>query len=266
MAVTIRAGFTGNTQPLTHPRIGWRRITGTISASTAAAGFAAANAGTYRTDSFWRPTGLPASWTIDAGSAVAVSYIGIAAHDLGTKGCTVTVSSSPDNVTFTTRVTIVPTDDSAIMGLFASATVRYWRIDITGASGAPTIGVIQFGAVTEFPRPCVYAPSVSFERTRSASYRANISDGGQWLGRSRARVQLSPVMEVQHLAETWLASEWDAFALHAEQAPFFIADRPGSYVNSVAYAWTTDDLRAERGIPNAAISSNVSLSLSGFFQ
>lgn len=265
MAVAIAAGFTaGNTYPLTTPRIGWRRLSGTVAASTSAAGYAAANAATNRTDSFWQPTALPATWRLDAGSAQDVSYCGIAAHDLGSKGCTVLVQSSPDDSTWTTRCTITPTDDSAIMALFATVSARYWRLSISGAGDEPTIAVIQFGAVTEFPQRAVYAPSTSFERTRLASFSTNRTEGGQFVGRSMTRVSLTPAMQVNHLSETWVAAEWDAFALHAETSPFFIADRPDAFPKSCCYAWTSTDLRAPRETPNAAVAINVSLELTGF--
>jgi len=264
MAVTIDPGFNGNAYSLKSPRIGWRRLSGTVAASTSAAGYAADNANTNRTDSFWQPTALPATWRLDAATAQNASYCGIAAHNLGTMACTVLVQSSPDDAAWTTRATIVPADDSAIMALFATVSARYWRLSVSGAGDEPTIGVVQFGAVTEFPRPCVYAPSLSFERTRVSTYSTNVTEGGQWAGRSRVRTMLTPNMTVNHLSEAWIASEWDAFALFAETSPFFIADRPNDYPASVAYAWTQSDLRAQRDTPNAAISSSVAMELTGF--
>jgi hypothetical protein len=208
---------------------------------------------------------MPATWVIDAGSAQSVSYCGIAAHDLGTKGATVILESSPDNTTWTTRVTHVPTDDSAILMLLAVTSVRYWRIRVTGAN-IPTIAVIRFGLVTEFPRPAVYAPSISFERTKQTTYSANQTEGGQWAGRTVVRKALAPVMTVNNLSETWIASDWDGLALAAETSPMFVADRPGGYPKSVAYAFSNADLRAERQTPNAAIANSVTLELTGFLQ
>jgi len=264
MGVTIAAGFTGNAYPLNTPRVGWRRISGTVAASTSAAGYAAANAATYRTDSFWQPTALAATWRLDAATDQAVSYCGIAAHDLGTKGCTVLVQSSPDDATWTTRATVTPADNGTIFALFATVTARYWRISVSGAGGSPTIGVIEFGAVTEYPRKCVFAPSLSFERTRRVDYRVNITEGGGWAGRSIVRTALAPAMTVNNLSEQWVAAEWDAFSLHAETSPFFIADRPEQFPQSVAYAWSMTDLRAERSVPNIAVANSVTLELVGF--
>lgn len=266
MSVHVAGGFAGNAYPTRTPRIGHARIAGLVTPSTEAAGFEADNAVSQRTDSFWQPTALPATWAIDALSAQAVSYVGIAAHDLGTQGCTVAVQSSPDGVAWTTRLTVVPTDDTAIFGLFATVSARYWQLAISGAGDEPTIGVIQFGAVMEFPALAVYAPSLSFERSRNLTYSANITEGGQWAGRTIVRTALAPEMAVNHLAETWIASEWDAFALAAETAPFFVADRPADYPKSCTYAWTSADLRASRSMPNAEVSIDVTLQLTGFLE
>lgn len=266
MGVTVAAGFTGNVYSQATPRLGWRSVAGTPTASSSATGYAATNAYGNRTDSFWQPTAMPAWWKLDAASAQNVSYVGIAGHDLGTRACTVLVQSSTDNSVWTTRLTIVPTDDSAILGLFATVSAQYWRIYITGAVGNPTIAVIRFGEVTEFPRPCIYAPSLSFQRTRIVSYAANMTEGGQFVGRSVVRATLAPKMQVSHLSEAWITAEWDAFALYAETSPFFIADRPSEFPVSCAYGWTTADLRAERSKAVSAIANSVSLELTGFLQ
>lgn len=263
MAVVIASGFTGTAQPLNHPRIGWRKITGTVSALSEADGFAAANAATPRTDSFWRPTATTGWLEINAGSAQSVSYAGIAAHDLFTRGASFVIeyfSGSWVQI----GPTVTPTDDNAILILFAVTSAQRWRLRITASTSAPTIGVIQFGAVTELPRKSTYAPSISFERARAVSYSANMTEGGHFAGRSIVRTSLTPRMTVEHLSEAWIASEWDAFSRHAESYPFFIADRPGDYPASVAYAWTGGPIIPERAVPNAVIANRVELDLTGF--
>jgi len=94
----------------------------------------------------------------------------------------------------------------------------------------------------------------------------NGSEGGQWLGRTRVRAALQISMTVQHLSEAWVESTWDAFATHAESNPFFIADKPGGYPKSCAYAWSGSDLRAERQLANATVANAVTLELTGFLQ
>jgi len=256
-------GENRHTYPLNHPRIGWRRITGTVAASTAAAGYAAANAATYRTDSFWRPTTSTGWWSVSA-TASRVSYCGIAAHDLGSKAATVVVEYYDGAAWVQIGPTVTPTDDSTILIMFSDTLAGDWRLRITAAGAAPTIGVIQFGAITEFPQKAQFTGSVPFNRARQVTFNVNMTEGGHYAGRSIQRVSLTPSMAVANLSETWIADEWDAFAAHAETSPFFIADRPEDQPESVAYAWTAGVVTPQRGVANAAVSSRIELSLTGF--
>jgi hypothetical protein len=263
MSVVIAAGFTGITHDLSHPRVGWRRLTGTVTGSTSAAGFAAANAATSRTDTFWRPTALNATWTVDFGSAQNVSYCGIASHTLGSSGCTVFFATW-NGSTWDTVASTTPGDDGPILFLCGTRNVSQARITISGGATMPLVGVVFFGAVTEWPRKAVYAPSVSMQRAKVTEFSTNTTEGGQWAGRSVVRRYTTPKMQVDNLPESWIASEFDAFAAYAEREPFFIADKPGTYAASVAYAWATADLVPDRAIPNADVSNSVTLEMIGF--
>ena len=260
--IVIKPYFAGTLYPLDHPRIGWRKALGTIAGSTSAAGFAAANAGTDRTDSFWRPTALPATWTVTLDPAETLSYAGIAAHDLATQGATVFFETW-DGAAWVTQGQITPTDNGAIFFLFNETTTTQYRVRVTGST-MPTIGVIRAGRVMEWERQATYAPSVSFERTEQSSYNTNLTDGGQWAGRSVIRRELRPNMQVDNLSENWIASEFDAFRESAREAPFFIADRPSKYPASVAYAFATGELIPERARSNARNANSVTLELQGY--
>jgi hypothetical protein len=263
MPVIIPVGFTGINYPLDHPRVGWRRMSGTVTASSAAAGFEAANANNERTDSFWRPTALTATWAIDAGTSEPVSYCGIAAHTLGSNGCTVNVQGLQGAV-WVTLATATPTTDEPLLFLFASVTRAEMRVQITGSGGMPTLGVIWFGAVTEWPMPAVYSPSVSLQRAKRSSYETNTTEGGQIVGRRLVRQELRPQMEVQYLPETWINSELDAFARHAETLPFFVADKPSLYPASVAYAFCDGDVIPDRAYPLDDIANTVTLDMRAY--
>jgi hypothetical protein len=260
--IVLKPYFAGIAYPLSHPRIGWRKAQGTIAGSTSAAGFAAANAGTDRTDSFWRPTALPATWTVTLDAAQVISYAGIAAHDLATVGATVFFETW-DGANWQTQGQNVPTDNGPIFFLFNEISTTQYRVRVTG-SAVPTIAVIRAGRVMEWERLATYAPSVSFERTEQTSYNTNLTDGGQWAGRSVIRKETRPNMQVDNLSETWIASEFDAFRAAARDVPFFIADRPSQYPASVAYAFATGELTPDRAIPNARVANSITLDLQGF--
>ena len=265
MPVIIASGFTGTAQPLSHPRVGWRRWFGTpLFGGNAQDGFSGTNANNERTDSYWRPASLPATWELSPPlPPQQSSYVGIAAHTLGSSGCTVEVQTFVINDWFTIA-SVVPIDDEPLFFLFARALRSFMRVRITGGATMPLIGVIWMGDVTEWPRPAVYAPSVSFQRAKRSEFAANVTEGGQIIGRKLVRREMRPQMAVENLSEAWVASEFDAFARHAETLPFFVADRPAGYPASVAYAFSDADLVPERALPNAAVANSVTLEMRAY--
>ena len=93
MSVFIEPGFAGAAAPINNPRIGAFPASGTVTATSAAAGFEAANAASDLTYRAWRPTALPATWTQTFASAQSVSYVGLAAHNLASRGNRATVQT-----------------------------------------------------------------------------------------------------------------------------------------------------------------------------
>lgn len=265
MPIRIETTFTNLwPQPLSHPRVGWRRLAGDLVFSTEAEGFAAANARTPRTDSFWRPTAAPAHWGIvQPSGTVVASYVGVAAHDLAGKVVTVETRETAASAWVPIPgLSFTPDSAEPILFLFTPRNHNGFRLAVSG--GVPTVGVIFIGRATEFPRRATFAPSVSLQRARQTVYSINQSDRGQWLGRTKLRQQMNPQMVVDNLPEAWIAAEFDALAAHAENDPFFVADRPGQYPDSVAYAWTTGDLIPQRGLAKASVANSVTMELVGF--
>jgi len=260
--IVLKPFFPGIEYPLTHPRIGWRKALGAVVGSTSAAGFAAINASTDRTDTFWRPTALPATWTVTLDPAQVLSYAGIAAHDLGSKGATVFFETW-DGTDWVVQGSVAPANDEPIFFLFPEVTTAQYRARVTGST-MPTIAVIRAGRVMEWQRMATYAPSVSLERAVRTAYSVNMTDGGQWAGRSITRRGTTPQMAVQHLSEDWVTAEFVPFSAAARSVPFFIADKPSQYPSSVAYAFAQGDLIPQRGMPNRNVANEVTLDLMGY--
>lgn len=229
------------TIPLDHSRIGIDNIvrTGTVTASSETAGFPAIAAANPLTYNYWKPSTLPAWWKVDAGSAKSVNYVGIAAHDLGDVSGTVTVQYSTNNSTWVTVDSHSPTDNSPIMFLFGAISARYWRISVSGT--APFIGVVYIGTVLEMERPCFSGISpINF--SRMTTIRPNMSEGGQWLGRSIIREGSRMGVQYRNLTYSWYKTNFDPFVEQARKYPFFFAWRPEGYPETVGYVWTQNDI------------------------
>ena len=239
--IKIQTGF-NPTIPLTHSRIGYDTftLTGTATASTSTIDFPADAPLNSMTYEYWRPTALPATWVLDAGSSKMANYFGIAAHSLGSSDCSITIASSPDNVTWTTIDTLTPADDSPIMFLFANVTARYWRLSISG-SVIPSIGVVYVGPVLEMMRPC-FAGLSPINLSRVTVIRPNKSEGGQWLGRSVIRSGSTMTVQYNNLGGQWYRDNFDPFVERAIYAPFFFAWRPADYPDAVGYVSVDKDI------------------------
>lgn len=238
--IKIKSGFSP-TIPLTHSRIGIDNIarTGTVTSSSAVDGFPAIAAANPLTYNYWKPSKLPAWWKVDAGSNVSVGYVGIAAHDLGDVSASVTVAYSTNNSTWVTVDSLSPTDNSPIMFLFKPVSARYWRISVTGT--APFIGVVYMGLPLEMERPCFSGLSpINFNR--NTTIRPNVSEGGQWLGRSIIREGSQMSVGYNNLNYAWYKANFDPFVEQARKYPFFFAWRPDGYPETVGYVWTPSDI------------------------
>lgn len=260
--IVVESGFTGTAQPLTQPRIAAGAYTGTVAVSTEAAGYDGDNALTGETWTAWRPTAMPATWTLTFTSA-AVSYVGIAAHDCGTKGCTVNIQRWTGSA-WSTVATTTPTDDSPILFLLTRRTAQTtFRVEFTGAS-VPTVGVIWIGDVLEFPRKARWTDSLPYNEATDASFATAVSDGGHVLGRYVTRRAQPCSMTVENLSETWAAANVPTLAGWLEDGPVFMADRPSTYPASVVFGETVDPLRAPRAGRVLEAARALTIELTGY--
>jgi hypothetical protein len=126
---------------------------GTPAASTTAVGdFNVLNLRAWRPYKWWKPTALPATVTVDCGSALAADFLAVWGHDLFTQGATIEARGSTDNFSGSNVLlaTKTPTTDDPFVVEFASASYRYWRIRITGTT-MPSLAIAAIGAVLTAP-------------------------------------------------------------------------------------------------------------------
>lgn len=229
--------------PFTNARIGYDTITrtGTLTASSETALHPAYAAGLPNTYDSWIPASIPAHIDCDAGAVASVDYIGIAAHTLGSSGCTFKLQYSADGITYSdaTPNMTVP-NDTPIMVFFAEASARYWRLDISAGS-APIIGTWYAGKSLAMQR-AIYGGHSPITLSRQTVIRSNKSEGGHFLGRYIVRSGVSTSAQFKNLTADWYRTYFDPFVLAARTMPFFFAWRPLEYPAEVAYAWTAGDI------------------------
>lgn len=238
MTLSISGYTVGSNFPLNHARILYSPISGTVTASGSNGGFAQTDFTFQR----WACGTLPANWTLVAAANVLVDTVFIAAHNLGSTGSTVLIqTASTLGGAFTTRATVVPTDDSAIAVMINNAgspySIREIRIRVTGASAAAQIGIIRAGVALQMQRP-VYAGTMPIGLSRMVETRHSMSETGQWLGRTVQRQARRTSMNWMHLEAAWYRANFEPFSLSLPQSPFGLIQNPSKMPESVAWCWT----------------------------
>lgn len=232
MPVILQSGYSlpGGAQPLKHARIAHARnwlAGGTALASTTDAAFFANGPLNSLTYEKWKPTALPATWEYNHGSSQSCDYCVIGAHNMGTKGNTVTVERWTGSAWAAMSPATAVTSDMPMLFIFTPTAAQRWRINISGGS-VPEIGIVKFGTALQMERP-LYGGHSPIELARAPEMRATLSESGEFLGRSRKRAQHVGSFSWEHLTSAWVRANWPAFQKAIETEPFFIAWRPADF-------------------------------------
>jgi hypothetical protein len=174
-------------------------------------------------------------------SSTTVDSIGIAAHNLGSKGSTIQIETLPTGAgSWTTRATITPTSDKPIFITFESATVADIRITVTGGTNRE-IAVIYAGVSLVMQR-AMFAGHSPVDLSQVTEYRDTTSDTGNFLGRKVRRKGYATTYNWTNLVDFWYRENFQPFVESAILLPFFIQWRPDYYSEEVAYGRTTGDI------------------------
>jgi hypothetical protein len=209
-------------------------------ASSTAAGFDVLNLRDLRDFTWWKPNALPATVTVDCGSAKSADYLSIYGHELGSKGCTVEVRKSTDNFVANDVLvdTHAPTDDKPILRLFTSTSSRYWRIRILNGT-APAIAIALLGLRLEFP---VLGLQQGFDPLGNAiKSQTNRSIAGHALGKVLNYREWKAQLTFELVSWTWVRDTWKVAAeVWLDSEPWLFAWNPDSYPKET-YHVVTDD-------------------------
>ncbi len=241
MSVIWNTAYATQSLPMTHARILYLNRAGTVTASSEVEGFEAVRAAQPDTYSFWQPAVTPATWEVDFGSPFTVDAVAIGAHGLA--GQTVAVETWTGSSWVSQVVATAIDDAGAVMLLFAPVVTQKVRLTVAGVP-AP-VGVIYVGQALVMAQKA-FAGLGQINLKRRTEFKTNQSEGGQWVGRSIARVALGASYSWEHLTDAWYLANMEPFSLIAREAPFFLAARPQGYAAEVVYGWVAKDIQPER--------------------
>lgn len=194
---------------------------------------------------FWQPDALPAWWQVEFTGSTDIDYVAIAAHTLGSCGCTIKVQYDDGGWNDVTGTSHSPTDDDPIIILFGSTSSTKFRLYITGSGDMPQIGVMYFGEVLELDRPAKWMGHTPSYFNWDIVKRPTASERGQRLGTSLIRQAREGTFNIDLVSETWMRSTFGPFILAAQRYGYFIAWRPTQFANEVFFGWTDSPI-----IPN----------------
>ena len=252
-------------QQQNNPFVAWDNIaaTATLSGSTPAVDGAFANAVAGTTYDFYTPATGAGSIEFRAkfSSARAITFAGIAAHNLGEHGLTARVQYSTNNgATWTDGGAgfVNPTDDSPIAWrMNGDNSADFWRILIFGGSVSkvPSIGVVFFGDELVMPDRFYqgFTPAIS---PTEVALQSNVSIGNHLLGSSVVFQGSTLAAEFTLVPPAFVRGDFAPFQIAFNRGqPLFFAWRPETYEDDLHYCWRDGAvIRPDNGGPKAYMS------------
>lgn len=250
MAVVISSGLVlsaaGAAIPLSYPRIMWDDVfrRATVTASSAATGFEAANAANGLTWDYWRPTTSPAWLQAELSEAEEVDYALIAAHSLGSEA----VSVKPQYYNGSSWVDLaseyLPGTDRVLAFLFEPVISNKFRLYLSGSDNSPegfaAVGVAMMGKALAMQRGVVLN-NTPITMSRRTQVFPQLSEGGQLLGRSIRREGVMGRIDFRYLEHEWFRTNVEPFIESARINPFGWAWAPTDFPAEVALLWTPSE-------------------------
>lgn len=230
----------------------------TPTADSTASGYAAANVKDWRPYTWYKATAMPTNLYVDSGSAKTADAWAIVGHDLFSKGVTGVNLFGSNSAVYSPQTLIdsfVPSSDGPVFRSFATATWRYWRINITGAS-LPSLAIVAVGNALAMPRPL----SRGFDPVgRTVQGTSNRSEKGHPLGRSVEFEDWSATLDFALLTPAWLRATWvPAWTAHLRSKPFVFCWDPGDHADEARLVTAGEAFRAQTQGAYCSLSFEVS--------
>jgi len=209
------------------------------------AGFEKENAYDWIGATFWKPGAGDKALTAQFSSSTLVNYFAIAAHNLGSEGCTLHFQYSADGSTwFAFSAPITPTDDTPIMVYNPTGVSDLWfRIVIVDCTADTVIGIASFGVGLELPSPIPPGSWAPPPYATKYETQTNVADGGAFLGRSIRRKGITGRIQQDLVPVAWIEANWRPLIEHLAKKPaFYCWDYENAITTDTALVWTIDEI------------------------
>lgn len=227
---------------MTNPLIGYENFfrDGTVSVTSAAAGFEAARAYDGFLFDGWKPASAGTHRiTVDLGSAKQADYWAIFSRDLGVNGGSVKPQYSTDNfVADTNDFDTAQSPSSTQVVTFRKVTAqtkRYWRFEVI-STPASVIQALAIGKVLELNVPV--GPGFALPTLVSGNeIITNVSQDGQNLGRTRKQMGVGFDIDLETVEIAWMRANWRTLLDTIEKHAFFFSWDQDNNPGEAVFAW-----------------------------
>jgi hypothetical protein len=220
------------------------------------------NAVDDNTYDFWSPTALPATVSFDI--TTPVEAIGIAAHTLGSAGCTLTLQKFVASAWVSIAAQVVP-DDKPILMVFPEETNVTLRIVASGGSSNPNLGVIYVGGLLRFETGILpaYTPMYMSEKVELL---VSDSRSGQFINNRGRKKGYESSFNLNILDRDFVeGAEFQSFRDHYNNGGyFFFASDPAGHAEDVSYCSRTEGGEMKPSFQNDGIFYTFGMSLKGY--
>ena len=169
-----------------------------------------------------------ATWDLSMYDALPGDVFCIAGHNIGEGNGRLTfLHDSNEDTTYTSIGTASPTSNMPLMFLHEGITSPEWRVTVDRCP-LPEIAVIRVGKALQMERP-FYGGHAPLHMARQTVLRSNMSESGEFLGRTKQRTFGATAIAWDNLTAAWVRTNWRPFQRATETEPFFIAWRPSSF-------------------------------------
>jgi hypothetical protein len=216
---------------------------GTVTASSENPSYPVANCFDWVTCDWFRPASFgPVYITLALDAADGANYFAFYGQDIYKYGGSIRLQYDDGSGWTDACDAISPNDNAPRVVFFDRKVADSWRVAIT-CDSIFNLGVVAFGEYVALPYG-MYIGWTPPTFARANTYINNVSEGGNFLGRSVIAKGIKTTLVLQGAQDAWMRSIWLPFIKHIEEKPFFFAPNVSAYPNEVALVWAKSDIPA----------------------
>lgn len=232
------------------PLLGWHTVVtaSNVAATSEDADYPASNLANPATHLKWTAgeTSPTTQYvTVTTGYADDIDYVGIARHNLGSEGLTVSVQGFQDPSWVELIEQRILADDGPTIfrftpGVYSQVRLVIEGIDESSPPALPSIAVLFVGKLIVMERR-IWVGHTPLDHARKTRVVNSRSESGNYLGSVVLSQHAESSAMFQLIDPDWYRENLDEFLSEGKGTTFFFAWRPTTYPNEVGYAWLTND-------------------------